>query len=95
MNFTYVSQGIPESIMKAGAVYKYDLSIPVEKMYDLVEEMRVRLGNQTNDLFFFFDVLLHLGKMVRHSLFRGWTEWNVRFECRSWPLWSGLFQQRK
>lgn len=52
MNFTYVSQGIPESIMKAGAVYKYDLSIPVEKMYDLVEEMRVRLGNQTNDLFF-------------------------------------------
>lgn len=30
--------------MKAGAVYKYDLSLPVEKMYDLVEEMRVRLG---------------------------------------------------
>ncbi|GJX57905.1 D-2-hydroxyglutarate dehydrogenase, mitochondrial isoform X1 [Tanacetum coccineum] len=30
---------------KAGAVYKYDLSIPVEKMYDLVEDMRLRLGN--------------------------------------------------
>lgn len=30
--------------MKAGAVYKYDLSLPVEKMYDLVEKMRQRLG---------------------------------------------------
>lgn len=30
--------------MKAGAVYKYDLSLPVEKMYDLVEAMRTRLG---------------------------------------------------
>lgn len=48
-----MSQGIPEATMKAGAVYKYDLSIPVEKMYDLVEEMRVQLGNQTNNLLFF------------------------------------------
>lgn len=32
--------------MKAGAVYKYDLSIPVENMYNLVEEMRVRLGKK-------------------------------------------------
>lgn len=32
--------------MKAGAVYKYDLSLPVEKMYDLVEEMRTRLGKR-------------------------------------------------
>lgn len=30
--------------MRAGAVYKYDLSIPVEQMYNLVEEMRSRLG---------------------------------------------------
>lgn len=30
--------------MKAGAVYKYDLSLPVEKMYDLVDDMRIRLG---------------------------------------------------
>lgn len=37
-------QGIPEALMKAGAVYKYDLSLPVEKMYDLVEEMRTRLS---------------------------------------------------
>lgn len=37
-------QGVPEALMKAGAVYKYDLSLPVEKMYDLVDEMRTRLG---------------------------------------------------
>ncbi|EXC24875.1 D-2-hydroxyglutarate dehydrogenase [Morus notabilis] len=36
--------GLPEALMKAGAVYKYDLSLPIEKMYDLVEEMRTRLG---------------------------------------------------
>nr|GEZ98384.1 D-2-hydroxyglutarate dehydrogenase, mitochondrial isoform X1 [Tanacetum cinerariifolium] len=35
--------GIPEALQKVGAVYKYDLSIPVEKMYDLVEDMRLRL----------------------------------------------------
>jgi len=35
--------------MRAGAVYKYDLSIPLENMYNLVEEMRSRLGKeQTN-----------------------------------------------
>ncbi|KAF7120486.1 hypothetical protein RHSIM_Rhsim13G0235800 [Rhododendron simsii] len=36
--------GVPEALMKAGAVYKYDLSLPIEKMYDLVEEMRMILG---------------------------------------------------
>lgn len=30
--------------MRAGAFYKYDLSIPVENLYSLVEEMRSRLG---------------------------------------------------
>lgn len=35
--------------MRAGAFYKYDLSIPVENLYNLVEEIRSRLGkNQTN-----------------------------------------------
>lgn len=37
-------QGIPEALMKAGAVYKYDLSLPLERMYDLVDEMRLRVG---------------------------------------------------
>lgn len=44
-SFWHIREGIPEALMKAGAVYKYDLSLPVEKMYDLVEAMRTRLGN--------------------------------------------------
>ncbi|KAJ7944212.1 D-2-hydroxyglutarate dehydrogenase, mitochondrial-like [Quillaja saponaria] len=44
-SFWRIREGIPEALLKAGAVYKYDLSIPVEKMYNLVEEMQDRLGN--------------------------------------------------
>lgn len=56
--------------MKAGAVYKYDLSIPVEKMYDIVEEMRIRLGNQTKNLFrfSFFPLLMY------YSILEKWLE---------------------
>ncbi|XP_058184157.1 D-2-hydroxyglutarate dehydrogenase, mitochondrial-like [Rhododendron vialii] len=43
-SFWSIHEGIPEALMKAWAVYKYDLSLPIEKMYDLVEEMRMRLG---------------------------------------------------
>ncbi|XP_043814438.1 D-2-hydroxyglutarate dehydrogenase, mitochondrial isoform X3 [Manihot esculenta] len=38
--------GIPEALMRAGPVYKYDLSLPVENMYNLVEDMRVRLAEK-------------------------------------------------
>jgi len=34
---------VPESAGKAGSVYKYDVSVPVGKMYGLVEKMRERL----------------------------------------------------
>ncbi|XP_021718089.1 D-2-hydroxyglutarate dehydrogenase, mitochondrial-like [Chenopodium quinoa] len=44
-SFWRIREGIPEALMKFGAVYKYDLSLPLEKMYDLVDEMRARLGN--------------------------------------------------
>ncbi|XP_071913568.1 D-2-hydroxyglutarate dehydrogenase, mitochondrial isoform X7 [Coffea arabica] len=43
-SFWHIREGLPEALMKAGAVYKYDLSLPLEKMYDLVEEMRVQIG---------------------------------------------------
>lgn len=33
----------PESLSKAGTAYKYDLSVPVEKMYEVVERMRAHL----------------------------------------------------
>ncbi|KAK7832015.1 d-2-hydroxyglutarate dehydrogenase [Quercus suber] len=44
-SFWRIREGVPEALMKAGAVYKYDLSLPVETMYNLVEEMRTKLGN--------------------------------------------------
>lgn len=37
---------IPESAAKAGSVYKYDVSVPVGKMYGLVEKMRERLRKE-------------------------------------------------
>lgn len=36
-------EGISESLVRRGAVYKYDLSMPVAEMYALVEEVRQRL----------------------------------------------------
>ncbi|XP_076936460.1 D-2-hydroxyglutarate dehydrogenase, mitochondrial-like, partial [Bidens hawaiensis] len=47
-SFWRIREGISEALMKAGAVYKYDLPIPVDKMYDLVEEMRTRLCDAAN-----------------------------------------------
>ncbi|KAG9132286.1 hypothetical protein Leryth_012957 [Lithospermum erythrorhizon] len=47
-SFWHIREGIPEALMKAGAVYKYDLSLPVAKMYDLVEDLRARLDSAAN-----------------------------------------------
>ncbi|XP_054825124.1 D-2-hydroxyglutarate dehydrogenase, mitochondrial isoform X2 [Prosopis cineraria] len=47
-SFWHLREGVPEALMRAGAVYKYDLSIPVEKLYNLPEELRARLGNIAN-----------------------------------------------
>lgn len=44
MSFWRIREGITEALSKAGAVYKYDLSIPVPQLYDLVEELGKRLG---------------------------------------------------
>ncbi|CAD6341814.1 unnamed protein product [Miscanthus lutarioriparius] len=49
-NFWQIREGISEASVKVGAVYKYDLSIPVEKLYDIVEEMRCRLGDSAEVL---------------------------------------------
>lgn len=38
-----IREGITESLRHRGAIYKYDLSMPVDKMYALVEDTRVRL----------------------------------------------------
>ncbi|KAI4327680.1 hypothetical protein L6164_020109 [Bauhinia variegata] len=51
-SFWRLREGISEALTRAGAVYKYDLSIPVEMMYNLIEEMRVRLGDAATVLGF-------------------------------------------
>jgi FAD/FMN-containing dehydrogenase len=38
-------EAITEALSREGAVYKYDLSIPIGKMYNLVQEMRQRLAS--------------------------------------------------
>lgn len=35
---------IGEAAGKSGSVYKYDVSVPVGKMYEVVENVRTRLG---------------------------------------------------
>ena len=35
-----VREGITEALAKTGAVYKYDVSVPLAQLYDLVEEVR-------------------------------------------------------
>ncbi|KAK7307505.1 hypothetical protein VNO77_40633 [Canavalia gladiata] len=47
-SFWLLREGIPEALMRAGPVYKYDLSLPIEHMYNIVEEMSSRLGNTAN-----------------------------------------------
>lgn len=39
-----IRERIGEAAGKSGAVYKYDVSIPVGKMYEVVEKVRQRLG---------------------------------------------------
>lgn len=42
--FWRIREGIAEALGRAGAVYKYDLSLPIQHLYELVDEMRTRLG---------------------------------------------------
>lgn len=42
-SFWRIREGCAEALQKAGAVYKYDLSLPVASMYSLVEATRKRL----------------------------------------------------
>lgn len=44
-----VREGITEALRHRGAIYKYDLSIPVQEMYTLVEDMRERLTDAFPD----------------------------------------------
>ncbi|KAK9492954.1 hypothetical protein V1508DRAFT_417458 [Lipomyces doorenjongii] len=43
-------EGIPESLGKSGGVYKYDVSIPLDELYQLVEDTRVRIQEFGHDI---------------------------------------------
>ncbi|PVU95991.1 hypothetical protein BB561_001456 [Smittium simulii] len=40
-----IREGIIESLVKTGSPYKYDLSIPIGKLYDIVNDVKERLVN--------------------------------------------------
>ena len=42
--FWRLREGVNESLARSGYVYKYDLSVPVDAMYGLVEATRARVG---------------------------------------------------
>jgi D-2-hydroxyglutarate dehydrogenase len=51
-NFIWsLRERIPESLRKDGYNYKYDISLPLNKMYDLVIDMRKRLNDHNQKLF--------------------------------------------
>lgn len=41
-----IREGISEALMHDGVVYKYDISLPLSYLYDLVTDMRSRLGQE-------------------------------------------------
>lgn len=41
-------ESIAEALSRAGAVYKYDISLPVKTMYDMVDKIRARLGSKAD-----------------------------------------------
>ena len=41
-------ESIAEALSRAGAVYKYDISLPVKSMYDMVDKIRARLGSRAD-----------------------------------------------
>ncbi|KAJ0963156.1 hypothetical protein J5N97_028278 [Dioscorea zingiberensis] len=67
-SFWRIREGITEALLKAGAVYKYDLSLPIEKLYEIVEEMRLRLGSSAKVLGYghLGDGNLHLNVSTTH-----------------------------
>ncbi len=39
-DFWKIREGIPEACVKAGPIYKYDISLPLTHLYEIVEKMR-------------------------------------------------------
>lgn len=59
---------ITEALRHDGYTYKYDISLPVEKIYDLVTDVRERLGDGAKNVVGYG----HVG-MIIPLCFKGWT----------------------
>lgn len=61
---------ITEALSRDGYVYKYDISLPVERLYDLVPDLRARLGPRAKHIVGYG----HLGEQGRAGVRsqRGW-----------------------
>ncbi|KAI8911757.1 hypothetical protein EDD86DRAFT_203201 [Gorgonomyces haynaldii] len=47
-HFWSIREGIPEACAKEGGNFKYDLSVPLEHLYPLVQDMQKHLNNQSS-----------------------------------------------
>lgn len=45
-----VRERITEALRHDGYTYKYDISLPLEKIYDLVTDMRAHLGSKAKNI---------------------------------------------
>jgi FAD/FMN-containing dehydrogenase len=68
-SFWEIREGISEALVKAGAVYKYDLSLPIKSFYRIVEDLRAQLGEESFRCFSpYFLFLLKDFSCPRHLL---------------------------
>ncbi|EPY83356.1 hypothetical protein CB1_000575016 [Camelus ferus] len=58
---------ITEALSRDGYVYKYDLSLPVERLYDLVSDLRARLGPRAKHVVGYGHLALMVALSAVHS----------------------------
>jgi len=85
----YLREGIAESLSKSGAVYKYDVSLPLPKMYELVRDTRARLKDIADAKIYGYG---HLGDGSFSSLLSFLFFSTYSLFCLSF---SSLFTKRK
>lgn len=61
---------ITEALSRDGYVYKYDLSLPLDRLYDLVGDLRARLGPSAKHV-------VGYGHLGEHSPRGGGRAWGV------------------
>lgn len=65
-----IREKIAETFSKDGHVFSYDVSIPLEKYYELVDETRNHVGEKAHRVFGFG----HLGRCLCKSVLRSYLK---------------------